>query len=73
MIKEQIEGFHILLESSLKRFIFWRNALNNLMINYHENVLENQNYVARPNVAWAEDITSFELNQGKKVYVFFFL
>lgn len=38
---------------------------------YYENILANQNYVARPNVAWAADITSFELNQGKKVYVFF--
>lgn len=38
---------------------------------YYENSLANQNYIARPNVAWAADITSFELNQGKKVYVFF--
>ena len=38
---------------------------------YYENILANQNYLARPNVAWAADITSFELDQGKKVYVFF--
>ena len=38
---------------------------------YYENLLANQNYLARPNVAWAADITSFELDQGKKVYVFF--
>ena len=40
---------------------------------YYENILANQNYVTIPNVAWAADITSFELNQGKKVYVFFFV
>ena len=39
--------------------------------NYYENLLSNQNYLARPNVAWAADITSFDLDQGKKVYVFF--
>ena len=38
---------------------------------YYENLLANQNYLARPNVAWSADITSFELDQGKKVYVFF--
>ena len=38
---------------------------------YYENLLANQNYLARPNVAWAADMTSFELDQGKKIYVFF--
>ena len=38
---------------------------------YYENVLANQNYVAKPNTAWAADITSFDLYQGKKVQVFF--
>ena len=43
------------------------------MKNYYENILINQNYVAKPNVAWVADITSFELNQGREVYVFFCL
>ena len=38
---------------------------------YYENLLSNQNYLAKPNLAWAADITSFELSQGKKIYVFF--
>ena len=41
------------------------------MINYYENVLANQNYVAKPNSVWVADITSFELDENKKVYVFF--
>ena len=38
---------------------------------YYENVLANQNCTAKSNVAWAADITSFELHQGKKIYCFF--
>lgn len=38
---------------------------------YYENVLANQNYVAKPNTAWAADFTSFELDENKKVPVFF--
>jgi integrase len=38
---------------------------------YYENLLENHNYIAKPDVAWVADITSFELNKGKKIYVFF--
>ena len=38
---------------------------------YYENVLANQNHIAKPNVAWLADITSFELDQGKKIYVYF--
>lgn len=37
---------------------------------YYENVLANQNYIAKPNTAWAADFTSFELVKGKKIYVF---
>ena len=37
---------------------------------YYENILANQNYVAKPNSVWVADITSFELNENKKVYVF---
>ncbi len=48
------------------------NAQNNFMKkNYYENVLVNQNYVAKPNSVWVADITSFELDENKKVYVFF--
>ena len=47
------------------------NAQNNFMKkNYYENVLVNQNYVAKPNSVWVADITSFELDENKKVYVF---
>lgn len=38
---------------------------------YYENILSSQNYVSKPNVAWAADMTSFELDKGKKVHVFF--
>ena len=38
---------------------------------YYENVLANQNYVAKPNSVWVADITSFELDENKKVYAFF--
>jgi transposase InsO family protein len=38
---------------------------------YYENILANHNYVAKPNVAWVADITSFELSEGKTIYVFF--
>ena len=38
---------------------------------YYENLLAHQNYVAKPKTVWAADFTSFELDQGKKVYVFF--
>jgi len=69
LITKHREGFHILLESFLKRFIFWRNALNNLMINCYENVLANQNYVAKPNSVWVADIASFKLDEHKKVNV----
>lgn len=37
---------------------------------YYENVLANQNYVAKPNSVWVADITSFELDENKKVYPF---
>jgi transposase InsO family protein len=37
---------------------------------YYDNLLHNHNYTAKPNVVWAADITSFELNRGKKVYVY---
>ena len=40
---------------------------------YYENILANENYVAKPNVAWCADITSFELNKGKKIQAFFCL
>lgn len=33
--------------------------------------MANQNYIAKPNTAWAADFTSFELDKGKKVHVFF--
>ena len=36
---------------------------------YYENVLANHNYIAKPNIVWVADITEFNLNQGKKVYV----
>ena len=38
---------------------------------YYENLLHNYNYTAKPNVAWAADMTSFDLDKGKKVHVFF--
>lgn len=38
---------------------------------YYENILSNQNYIAKPNIVWVADITSFELDQGKKIYIFF--
>ena len=38
---------------------------------YYENVLANQNYVAKPNSVWVTDITNFELDENKKVYMFF--
>ena len=37
---------------------------------YYENILAQQNYLAKPNVAWATDFTSFELSNGRKIYVF---
>ena len=37
---------------------------------HYENILASQNYMAKPNVAWAVDFTSFELIKGKKIYVF---
>ena len=37
---------------------------------YYENILANQNYTAKPNLAWVGDITSFELDKNKKIYVF---
>jgi transposase InsO family protein len=40
------------------------------MKNYYENILANHNYTAKPNVAWAADITEFDLDQGGKVYIF---
>ncbi len=40
---------------------------------YYENLLSNENYIAKPNVVWVADITSFELKSGKKIYVFFCL
>ena len=40
---------------------------------YYENILANHNYVAKPNVALVADITSFELSEGKTIYVFFYL
>ena len=41
------------------------------MVNYYENVLVNQNYAAEPNSVWVAYITSFEIDKGKKVHVFF--
>lgn len=38
---------------------------------YYENISSSQNYVAKPNVVWAADMTSFDLDKGKKVHVFF--
>lgn len=38
---------------------------------YYPNLLNNQNKVAKPNVVWVADITSFELAENKKVYVYF--
>ena len=40
---------------------------------YYENLLANQNCVTKPNIVWVADITSFELDHGKKIYVFFCL
>ena len=37
---------------------------------YYENILAHQNYVAKPNTVWAADFTSFELVNGRKIYVF---
>lgn len=37
---------------------------------YYENILAQQNYLAKPNLAWAADFTSFELSNGRKIYVF---
>ena len=37
---------------------------------YYENILAQQNYVVKLNVAWAADFTSFELSNGRKIYVF---
>lgn len=37
---------------------------------YYEDILSSQNYIAKSNVAWSADFTSFELARGKKVYVF---
>ncbi len=37
---------------------------------YYENKLSNQNITAKPNIAWAADITEFELVGNKKLYVF---
>jgi len=38
---------------------------------YYENILANENYIAKPNVVWVADITSFELTERKKIFVFF--
>ena len=38
---------------------------------YYENILSSQNYTAKPNIAWSADMTSFDLDKGKKVHVFF--
>ena len=37
---------------------------------YYENILSNQNYIAKPNTVWSADFTSFELVKGRKIYVF---
>ena len=37
---------------------------------YYENKLSNQNITAKPNIAWAADITEFKLVGNKKLYVF---
>ena len=37
---------------------------------YYENILANQNYVAKPNLAWAADFTSFDFVNGRKIHVF---
>lgn len=44
--------------------------LVNFMKFYYENVLANQNITAKPNVAWAADITSLELKNNEKLFVF---
>ena len=38
---------------------------------YYENILAQQNYLAKPNLAWAADFTSFELSNGKKNLCFY--
>lgn len=48
-----------------------KNERDNFMKKYYyENILANQNYVAKPNSVWVVDITSFELDENKKVYAF---
>ena len=40
---------------------------------YYDNLLNNHNYTAKPNVVWAADIISFELTGGKKIYVYLYI
>lgn len=37
---------------------------------YYENLLQNQNHTARPNVAWVADITHLEIKERKEVFIF---
>ena len=37
---------------------------------YYDNLLWNQNVTAKPNVAWVADITTLELLDNRKAYVF---
>ena len=40
------------------------------MVFYYENILGNENKIAKPNVSWGADITKFKLDEGKIIYVF---
>ena len=37
---------------------------------YPQNVLDNENFVAKPNFVWSTEITDFKLNE-KRVYIYF--
>ena len=37
---------------------------------YPQNVLDNENFVAKRNFVWSAEITNFKLNE-KKVYIYF--
>ena len=37
---------------------------------YYENIMASQNYIAKPNLAWAADFTNFDLVNGRKIYIF---
>lgn len=40
---------------------------------YYQNLLFNQNITAKPNIVWSADITSLELNNNQKLYVFLYI